>query len=128
MPVLKYEDADGVFHRLSVLARGEQGDKGDKGDKGDPGNVGPLDSLTDVTGTTGAAAGKLLGTTGAGAWGPVDPPAAPDLTPYATRTYVDSATAPLASKTYVDSRIWSGTQAQYDAIPTKDPSVLYVVV
>jgi len=33
-----------------------------------------------------------------------------------------------ANKTYVDSRIWSGTQAQYDAIVTKDPTVLYVVV
>jgi len=34
----------------------------------------------------------------------------------------------VATKQYVDSRIWSGTQAEYDAIVTKDPAVLYVVI
>jgi hypothetical protein len=33
-----------------------------------------------------------------------------------------------ASKGYVDSRIWSGTQAEYDALGAHDPVVLYVVV
>lgn len=33
-----------------------------------------------------------------------------------------------AHKGYVDSRIWTGTQAAYDAITTKDPAVLYVVI
>lgn len=38
-------------------------------------------------------------------------------------------TAPTqaAHKSYVDSRIWTGTQSAYDAIPSKDPTVLYVV-
>lgn len=45
---------------------------------------------------------------------------------------VTDVTAPTdntdaANKGYVDSRIWTGTQAQYDASP-KDPNVLYVVV
>jgi hypothetical protein len=34
----------------------------------------------------------------------------------------------LVSKGYVDGRIWSGTQAQYDALPIKQPDVLYVIV
>jgi hypothetical protein len=33
----------------------------------------------------------------------------------------------LVNKGYVDSRIWQGTQAQYDAIAVKDPTVLYVI-
>jgi hypothetical protein len=41
----------------------------------------------------------MLGTTAVGQWGPVDLPA-----PF-----------------------WSGTQAQYDAIATKDPNILYCV-
>jgi len=38
-------------------------------------------------------------------------------------------TQPLqaATKQYVDARIWTGTQAAYNAIGTKDPTVLYVV-
>lgn len=32
-----------------------------------------------------------------------------------------------ATKQYVDDRVWFGTQAQYDAIPTKDPTVLYAI-
>lgn len=43
-------------------------------------------------------------------------PAAPTLTGHA------------AHKGYVDSRIWTGTQAAYDAIATKDPTVLYVII
>lgn len=37
------------------------------------------------------------------------------------------ADADAATKRYVDARIWTGTQAQFDAIPVKDPDVLYVV-
>lgn len=37
------------------------------------------------------------------------------------------ADAKYATKAYVDGRIWSGTQAQYDALTTKDPTVLHVV-
>jgi hypothetical protein len=39
-----------------------------------------------------------------------------------------TASGHAATKGYVDGRIWSGTQAQYNAIPTKDPAVLYIVV
>jgi hypothetical protein len=49
--------------------------------------------------------GKLLGTTSAGTWGAVDPP---------TPTGVWKS--------------WTGTQAEYDAITTKDDSTLYVVI
>ena len=37
------------------------------------------------------------------------------------------APADAATRAYVDSRIWFGTQAAYDAIGSKDSSVLYVV-
>jgi hypothetical protein len=36
-------------------------------------------------------------------------------------------TTDASTMAYVDSRIWFGTQAQYDAIPTKDPTVLYCI-
>jgi len=42
-------------------------------------------------------------------------------------TDLATALAPYATIVYVDSRIWKGTQAAYDAIVTKDPTVLYVV-
>lgn len=45
------------------------------------------------------------------------------LLPATTPTDVGHA----ASKGYVDSRIWKGTQAEYDALGTYDPDVLYVV-
>jgi hypothetical protein len=58
-----------------------------------------LDDLGDVTAPADTPAGKVLGTTAEGAWGPVDIPAV----------------------------IWQGTQAAYDALATKNPNVLYVV-
>lgn len=39
-----------------------------------------------------------------------------------------TASAHATSKGYVDSRIWQGSQAAYDAIGTKDPTVLYVII
>lgn len=33
-----------------------------------------------------------------------------------------------ANKGYVDSRIWFGTEAEYDAIVPKDPTVLYCIM
>lgn len=33
----------------------------------------------------------------------------------------------IATRSYVDSRIWTGTQAQYNAIGTKDPTVVYII-
>jgi hypothetical protein len=56
-----------------------------------------LSGMQDVSDTVASApAGKVLGTTAVGEWGPV-------------------------------SVFWKGTQAQYDAIPTKDPNLLYCV-
>lgn len=40
----------------------------------------------------------------------------------------DEQLAVVATRGWVSDRIWKGTQAQYDAIATKDPAVLYVVV
>jgi hypothetical protein len=58
----------------------------------------------------------------------------------ATRAYADGKVANSATggsttvapsqasiKAYVDGRIWMGTQSAYDAIGTKDPTVLYVI-
>lgn len=33
----------------------------------------------------------------------------------------------VPTKSYVDSRIWKGTQAQYDALGAYDPDIIYVV-
>jgi hypothetical protein len=63
-----------------------------------------LDDLRDVNAPTNTPAGKVLGTTATGVWGPVDPPAS-----------VDSWGR------------WVGTRAEYDALPTKSPDVLYVI-
>lgn len=70
--------------------------------RGPEGPAVPLDGLTDVTAPANTVAGKLLGTTATGQWGPVDAP----TTGWGK---------------------WSGTQAQYDALPIKDPNVLYVI-
>lgn len=40
---------------------------------------------------------------------------------------VPISTGDATNKAYVDARIWFGTQAAYNAIGTKDPTVLYVV-
>jgi hypothetical protein len=42
--------------------------------QGPPGPAGPLDILTDVVAPVDTPAGKVLGTTATGQWGPVDPP------------------------------------------------------
>jgi hypothetical protein len=71
---------------------GPKGDAGDPGPTGPAGPVGPLDTLTDVSAPANTPAGKVLGTTGTGAWGPVDPPASGlDLAPEpAIQAYVQS--------------------------------------
>lgn len=38
-----------------------------------------------------------------------------------------SAATDAANKGYVDSRIWFGTQQEYNAISPKDPTVLYCI-
>ena len=46
-----------------------------------------------------------------------------------TATLGADPVAPLqaATKQYTDSRVWQGTQAEYEALGTHDPTVLYVV-
>jgi hypothetical protein len=58
-----------------------------------------LDGLSDVTAPPSTAAGKMLGTTEVGTWAAVD-----------------------------GWHRWVGTQDEYNAITTKDPAVLYVVI
>lgn len=56
---------------------------------------------------------------------PGDPLAAPSLSAWAAAvsTHAAAVDAGLAGKW----TRWVGTQAQYDALPTKDPNTLYVV-
>jgi hypothetical protein len=63
-----------------------------------------LDGLSDVTAPPNTVAGKLLGTTATGVWAAVDPPEP-------TGVWLK----------------WAGSQAAYDAIPTKNPDTLYVI-
>jgi hypothetical protein len=136
-----------------------------------------LASLADVDNTAATApAGKVLGTTGVGSWGPVDAPsgtptlALDDLTDVDTAPAVPGATIryrsdgtwlagdePVPSQEQVTSlgeavfgtgdgdglvmdvsalqedvaqrwKRWTGTAAEYAALPTKDPTTLYVVL
>jgi hypothetical protein len=64
----------------------------------------PLDSLSNVDAPPGTPVGKVLGTTATGVWGPVDPPAPTGVW-----------------------KSWTGTQSEFDALPTKDPAVLYII-
>jgi hypothetical protein len=64
----------------------------------------PLDSLSNVEAPPGTPVGKVLGTTATGVWGPVDPPAPTGVW-----------------------KSWTGTQSEFDALPTKDPAVLYII-
>jgi hypothetical protein len=57
-----------------------------------------LDGVSNVSAPANTPVGKVLGTTAVGQWGPVD----------------------------VWQR-WTGTQAQYDALPVKDPGTLYAI-
>jgi hypothetical protein len=69
---------------------------------GTPGTSLTLASLADVDNSAATApAGQVLGTTATGQWGPVAHPAAWEK--------------------------WTGSQAAYDALPTKSPDVLYVI-
>jgi hypothetical protein len=66
----------------------------------DAGSSLTLDALKDVTAPASTPAGKVLGTTGVGAWGPVDPPASSTPTVRATR--------PNATDRLVEA--WDGTK------------------
>lgn len=91
--------------------------------RGASGQTAPLLLVEDVTST----AKLTLTTTG------LTCPVAATFSDYVTGGTFVQNNAPtdanhLTRKDYVDGRIWSGTQAEYDAIVTKDPNVLYVVV
>ena len=59
-------------------------------------------------------------------WGqPTDKLAQPSLSEWAEAVANDVKTR--ATVGYVDSRIWYGTQAEYDALPEKDPRTLYCI-
>jgi len=169
MAALTYWDpVSGTFKELFYSDKGE---KGDPGPVGPSGSGGPLDGLSDVSAPADTVAGKVLGTTATGVWGPVDftdpgntfvdvsgdvmtgsleilsgglqvrdggiisegPTRSIFEAPIEAQGGVWLDNLPVNSidatnKQYVDSRIWTGTQAAYDAIPSKDPTVLYVVV
>jgi hypothetical protein len=93
-----------------------------------------LEGLVDVDAPFDTPAGKVLGTTAEGTWGPVDPPGGtlpegptvPADLP-AGSLFFNTSCAP-ADPGPVGWGKWSGTQAEYDAIAVKDPDVLYVIV
>ena len=157
MPALKWRETEnGPYQTIANIAKGDKGDKGDQGDQGPPGDAGPIDGLTDVSNAVDTPVGKMLGTVAQGAWEPIDIPTgdveeapvngqqhARQDAGWVEISFDTSGLLPLtggtmtgtlnlvdgeaADKPYVDARIWQGTQAQYDAIPSKDPTVLYVV-
>jgi hypothetical protein len=43
----------------------------------------------------------------------------------AVATALDGSDVPVKARTWAQ---WTGTQAEYDALPVKDPGTLYVVV
>lgn len=99
-------------------AQGLQGEKGEKGDRGDPGPAGPqgLQGLQGIKGDTGAKGDKGdKGDPGTTTWaGITDKPA--------------TFTPPVATATVLGGvKIWTGTQAAYDAISTKDSATLYFI-
>lgn len=155
MATLKFHDpVTGEWRTIWAATKGEKGDKGDKGDTGAPGASQNLDDLLDVT-ITSPAAGQVLGVSD-GVFKNLEVSALADgrylrlaggtvnggLTVLgqfyvnggvAVRGAISGVVGPVtpdhaANKEYVDGRIWTGSQGQYDAIPTKDPNVLYVVV
>jgi predicted RecA/RadA family phage recombinase len=105
----------------------------------------PTDAVVDYPDLSVALADKiqsdLFRKNGGTLTGQVTLPSAPTADLHAaTKKYVDDkvvnnvtggsttvAPSQSAVKNYVDGRIWSGTQAEYDAIGTKDPAVLYCI-
>ena len=83
----------------------------------------------------GTAGEILVSTGGRPVWSAVT---FPDVSNYVTSAQVETqiveknyitsaATANMVSSTYI-SNIWKGTQSDYDAITTKDPSTFYIIV
>lgn len=104
--------------------QGPTGATGAKGDKGDTGATGPqgIQGPQGIKGDTGA--------TGAtGPQGPIGPDEVLVTNTPPTDMTVDFWLAPDTAGTGdIKWTRWYGNQAQYDAISTKDPNTLYVVV
>lgn len=91
---------------LPVSSTGTQGPAGPPGAKGDPGPAGPLDVLTDVTAPADTPAGKVLGTTAEGQWGPVDVPSGLPDAPFETWTWrYERNPSPGYSADYLDDGV-----------------------
>jgi hypothetical protein len=116
---------DNAWHELGHV-QGPQGPAGPAGPKGDPGATGPQgpegpQGDPGIQGNTGPQG--LKGDKGdkgdPGIQGPAGP--AQDLGPLTARVTAVETTANAAWKR------WTGTQASYDAIATKDANTLYVI-
>jgi hypothetical protein len=91
-----------------------------------------LDGLSNVTAASDTPVGKVLGTTAAGQWAPVDVPldSLSDVNVAGAQSLQVLTKMPTG---WVGRDItgywksWHGTQAEYDAITTKDAATLYVV-
>lgn len=101
--------------------KGDQGIQGIQGVKGDTGATGTAATITGAT-ATGLAAGSAPTVTAGGT--------------SSARTFAFGIPAGAkgdkgdtgAAGTPASAFMWTGTQAQYDAIPTKDPAILYLIV
>ena len=83
--------------------KGDKGLKGDKGDKVDTGDIGPRGAIGE-TGPKGD-----IGSEG----------------PHGDKG--DAGTNIVNQNTGLDTKIWIGTQSEYDAVVTKDSDTLYMV-
>lgn len=152
------DPVSGEYQPLAFIARGDKGDKGDKGDPGDAGSLNALSDVTVSAGTPAGKILGTTGTDQWGPVDPPvgDVTEAPiDGNQYVrqnagwasivisgflqltggtmTGPLTLDGTAPVngadaADKAYVDSRIWKGTQAQYDAIAPGEAGVLHVIL
>lgn len=148
----------GNFLPLEFIAQGPQGEQGEQGPPGDAGNLNALSDVTvgagtpagKILGTTGTdqwepvdppvgdvteapVDGNQYVRQDAG-WAAFDTSQVLLLSggtmtgPLTLDGTAPVADADAADKAYVDSRIWKGTQAQYDAIAPGEAGVLHVIL
>ena len=103
---------------------GAQGPKGDKGDKGDTGAQGPAgaDGLTTAVSVNGSVYTHVNGT--------ITLPNYPSIEGLATESYVNNAITNIETgnaDTIDNYHIWTGTQAEFNAITTRDANTIYIV-